>query len=415
MIQTKECIAMILAGGRGKRLGVLTKQIAKPAIHIGGKYRIIDFALSNCVNSNIDTVGVLTQYQPLDLNTYIGGGQPWDLDRNYGGVCVLPPYLTSEVGDWYKGTANAIYQNFPYIQQFNPKYVLILSGDQVYQMDYKKMLDTHIRSKASATIAVIQVPWADASRFGIMNCHEDGQIYSFSEKPEEPESNLASMGIYVFNWPILKAYLTEDEQRPNSNHDFGQDIIPKMLSQGEKLQSYRFDGYWRDVGTIQSLWECNMEMLAGKAGMQRNSNWRLYSRNPSMPPQFVDASAEIKHSMITEGCNLYGKIENSILFSGNNVMNEAVIRDSVIMPNVRIGYAAHIERAIIGPGTVIGDHTTIGLESSANNPYASPYCTAGITVIGAGLYIDHNTIIPKGSMISHDLLGSDKAYKKGGV
>lgn len=399
-----ECVAMILAGGQGSRLGVLTKNIAKPAVPFGGKYRIIDFTLSNCVNSDIDAVGVLTQYQPLELNTYIGSGQPWDLDRNYGGVCVLPPFVRGEVGEWYKGTANAIFQNFSYIQQYNPKYVLILSGDHIYRMDYSEMIKEHVKSKATATIAVINVPLEEAGRFGIMNCGKDGVITEFEEKPKNPKSTLASMGIYVFNWQALKRYLIEDENNPESSNDFGKNIIPKMLKSGEKLKSYVFDGYWRDVGTIESLWQSNMDLLKTPQEFVLDGDWRFYSKNAVLPPQYIGDTAVIKNSSITEGCNIYGRIENSIISPGVNVFNEAVIKDSIIMPNVRIGYGVYVEKAIIGSGSILGDFSVIGRRQSKDNPYASQLCSAGITVVGPNNYIDKNMEVHKGSMIENDLI-----------
>ena len=399
-----ECVAMILAGGQGSRLGVLTKKIAKPAVSFGGKYRIIDFTLSNCVNSGIDAVGVLTQYQPLELNTYIGSGQPWDLDRNYGGVLVLPPYVSGEVGEWYKGTANAIFQNIPYIQQFNPKYVLILSGDHIYRMDYSQMIKAHVESKAAATIAVINVSREDASRFGIMNTDKTGRIVEFEEKPKEPKSTLASMGIYVFDWKKLKSYLTMDEKEEGSSHDFGKNIIPSMLDANEKLQSYLFEGYWRDVGTIESLWQANMDLLEQPPEFNLDGDWRFYSRNAVQPPHYISDSAVVKNSMITEGCDIYGKIENSVVFNGVYAFNESVIKDSIIMPNVRIGYGVHIEKAIIGSGSVIGDFAVIGKREEKENPYASEYCTNGLTVVGPELYIDKKMEVLRGSMIYNDLI-----------
>ena len=319
-MNSKECVAMILAGGQGSRLGALTTNVAKPAVPFGGKYRIIDFPLSNCSHSGIDTVGVLTQYQPLELNTYIGGGQPWDLDRRNGGVYVLPPYVSAEKGEWYKGTANAIYQNIGFISQFNPEYVVILSGDHIYKMDYSAMIKAHKKAGADATIAVIEVPWTEASRFGIMNTDEDMNITEFEEKPEKPKSNLASMGVYVFSWGPLKKYLIADENDPSSSNDFGKNIIPQMLKNGLKLLAHRFDGYWKDVGTIQSLWEANMELLDEDPKFVLDSgSWKIYSKNPVLPPQYISENAKISNSYITEGCEISGTVEHSVISAGVTV------------------------------------------------------------------------------------------------
>ena len=305
-----ECVAMLLAGGQGSRLGVLTNKIAKPAVAYGGKYRIIDFPLSNCINSGIDTVGVLTQSQPLALNDYIGSGQPWDLDRNNGGVHILPPYQQISGTDWYNGTANAIYQNIPFIERYDPDYVLILSGDHIYKMDYSKMIKEHRKSGADCTIAVLEVPMEEASRFGIMNCTEDGTIYEFEEKPKNPKSNKASMGIYVFNWSALRKYLTEDEQNPDSQNDFGKNIIPAMLNDGCKMLAYPFEGYWKDVGTIDSLWEANLDLLNPKVNLQLDDPaWRIYSRTTGAPPHYVGASADVENSIVSEGCEIDGKVD----------------------------------------------------------------------------------------------------------
>ncbi|MEG1509547.1 MAG: glucose-1-phosphate adenylyltransferase, partial [Clostridia bacterium] len=305
----KECVAMLLAGGQGTRLGVLTRDIAKPAVPFGGKYRIIDFPLSNCVNSGIDTVGVLTQYQPFYLNQYIGSGQPWDLDRLNGGAFVLPPYVKGKQGEWYKGTANAIYQNIAFIDKFSPEYVLVLSGDHIYKMDYSDMLNEHKRNNADCTIAVIDVSIEEASRFGIMNTKPDGTIYEFEEKPKKPKSTNASMGIYIFNWAKLRQYLIDDENDKNSSNDFGQNIIPNMLRDDQRLFAYRFSGYWKDVGTISSLWEANMDLLNNKSGLNINDqNWKIYARNNAEPPHYVGNNATIKNSLVTEGCIIEGNV-----------------------------------------------------------------------------------------------------------
>ena len=305
MYRKKECVAMLLAGGQGSRLYVLTTKVAKPAVPFGGKYRIIDFPLSNCVNSGIDTVGVLTQYEPHALNAYIGSGQTWDLDRMRGGVYTLPPYQRGKGADWYKGTANAIYQNIAFIEEYDPDYVLILSGDHIYKMNYNKMLQHHKKMGADATIAVMDVPMDEASRFGIMNCHEDGTIYEFEEKPKHPKSTLASMGIYIFTWKKLRQYLIDDENNPNSSNDFGKDIIPAMLNANEKLVAYRFEGYWKDVGTIESLWEANMDLLSPKSGLNLSDDtWKIYGRNNGAPPHFTSKQSKVTHSLVSEGCEI---------------------------------------------------------------------------------------------------------------
>ncbi|KPV56829.1 glucose-1-phosphate adenylyltransferase [Paenibacillus sp. A3] len=360
-MRKKECVAMLLAGGEGRRLGVLTSKLAKPAVHFGGKYRIIDFTLSNCTNSGIDTVGVLTQYQPLVLNTYIGIGTPWDLDRKSGGVTVLPPYMEQNGGDWYKGTANAIYRNISFIEQYDPEYVLVISGDHIYKMDYDRMLDFHKSKAADCTIAVIEVKWEEASRFGLMSTDDENRITEFAEKPKEPKSNLASMGIYIFNWQALKEYLIKDEADPESSKDFGKDVIPLMLRDGRPLFAYPFEGYWKDVGTIQSLWEANMDLLEDEPEFNLNDReWRIYSVNPCQPGQYVAPTAQVRRSLINEGCCVFGEVDHSVLFYGVQVGEGTVIRDSVIMPNVTIGSNVSIHKAIIGEGTVVEDGCVIG-------------------------------------------------------
>lgn len=360
-MRKKECVAMLLAGGEGRRLGVLTSKLAKPAVHFGGKYRIIDFTLSNCTNSGIDTVGVLTQYQPLVLNTYIGIGTPWDLDRKNGGVTVLPPYMEQKGGDWYRGTANAIYRNISFVEQYDPEYVLVISGDHIYKMDYDLMLDFHKSKGADATIAVIEVKWEEASRFGIMSTDNEERITEFAEKPKEPKSNLASMGIYIFNWKVLKEYLTKDEENPDSSKDFGKDVIPLMLKDQLKMYAYPFQGYWKDVGTIESLWEANMDLLESKPEFNLNDReWRIYSVNPCQPGQYVAPSAQIRRSLVNEGCSVFGEVDHSVLFYGVHVGEGSYIKDSVIMPNVRIGNNVKIFKAIIGEGTVVEDGSIIG-------------------------------------------------------
>ncbi|MDO4536177.1 MAG: glucose-1-phosphate adenylyltransferase [Clostridium perfringens] len=357
----KEIVAMILAGGQGSRLGVLTKNLAKPAVPFGGKYRIIDFPLSNCSNSGIYTVGVLTQYKPLELNSHIGIGDTWDLDRRDGGVRILPPYQKEKGGDWYKGTANAIHQNAAFIDMHEPEYVLILSGDHIYKMDYDKMLDFHKEKQADATIAVIDVPLREASRFGIMNTNEDLSIYEFEEKPKNPKSTNASMGIYIFNWKELKKVLEEDELDKTSSNDFGKNIIPKMLNEGRKLVAYPFKGYWKDVGTIESLWEANMDLLKDENELSlHDDEWKIYSANPVRPAQYMGPEAKIKNSLIVEGCIVHGTVENSVLFQGVHVGEGTVIKNSVVMPNTIIEKNSIIEKAIIGSEVHILSNCKVG-------------------------------------------------------
>ena len=357
----KECIAMLLAGGQGSRLHALTSRAAKPIMPFGGKYRIIDFPLSNCANSGIDVVGVLTQYQPLQLNSYIGSGQPWDLDAQRGGVYILPPYQSAgEKGEWFSGTANAIYQNIGFVDMWEPEYVLILSGDHIYKMDYSDMLDQHKLNEADCTIAVIRVPIEEASRFGIMDTDENGFIYRFTEKPKKPESDLASMGIYIFTWQKLKKYLIEDEKNPKSEKDFGKNIIPSMLSNGEKLWTYDFSGYWRDVGTINSLWESNMDMFSPELFDLYDRSWPIRSRSPIKPPHYIGESADISHCIITEGCDIRGTVSNSVLSNSVSVGEGAVVNRSILMPGCSIGKGAVIEYSIIGENAVIQDNARVG-------------------------------------------------------
>ncbi|WP_282141357.1 glucose-1-phosphate adenylyltransferase [Cytobacillus oceanisediminis] len=356
----KKCVAMLLAGGKGSRLSSLTKSLAKPAVPFGGKYRIIDFTLSNCTNSGIDTVGVLTQYQPLVLNSYIGIGSAWDLDRKNGGVTVLPPYSESSEVKWYTGTASAIYQNLNYLKQYDPEYVLILSGDHIYKMNYELMLNYHIEKGADATISVIEVPWPEASRFGIMNTDEEMRVAEFEEKPAYPKNNLASMGIYIFNWSVLKEYLEMDDRNPESSHDFGKDIIPLMLDENKKLFAYPFNGYWKDVGTVKSLWEANMDLLDDECELNLfDHDWRIYSVNPNHPPQYISTQAEVAESLINEGCTIEGEVEKSVLFQGVLVGKNTVIRESVIMPDAVIGENVYIEKAIVPSGMNIPDGIVI--------------------------------------------------------
>jgi len=352
----KKCVAMLLAGGKGSRLSSLTKNLAKPAVPYGGKYRIIDFTLSNCTNSGIDTVGVLTQYQPLVLNSYIGIGSAWDLDRRNGGVTVLPPYSESSEVKWYKGTASAIYENLNYLKQYDPEYVLILSGDHIYKMDYSKMLKYHIENEADVSISVIEVPWEEASRFGIMNTNEDMEILEFEEKPQYPKNNLASMGIYIFKFSVLKEFLEMDARNPYSSHDFGKDVIPLLLEENKKLVAYPFKGYWKDVGTVKSLWEANMDLLKENPQLDLyDQEWRIYSVNPNHPPQYIHEQAEVTESLVTEGCYVYGNVEHSVLFQGVTIGQNSIIKNCVIMPDAVIGKNVVIENAIVPSGLEIPD------------------------------------------------------------
>ena len=361
MLRKKRCVAMLLAGGQGSRLGILTSHMAKPAVPFGGKYRIIDFPLSNCANSGIDVVGVLTQYRPLELNAYIGSGAPWDLDLNSGGVFVLPPYQTGKTGEWYKGTANSIYQNIAFIAQYNPDYVLVLSGDHIYTMDYAAMLAHHISHQADVTIAVRQVPWAEASRFGIMNTDENDNILEFEEKPANPKSNNASMGVYVFTWDKLRQYLEADEKDPASSNDFGKNIIPTMLKDGQHMVAYSFNDYWKDVGTIESLWEANMDLLADKPEIDlHDKEWRICGRNEGYMPQYIAESAELSNCLITEGCVVEGRVSHSVLSSGVVIEKGAQVIDSVIMPGARIKAGASVVRSIVAENACVGENARVG-------------------------------------------------------
>lgn len=387
----KECVAMLLAGGQGSRLYTLTEKTAKPAVLFGGKYRIIDFPMSNCVNSGIDTVGVLTQYQPMVLNEYIGNGQPWDLDRLNGGVMVLPPYQGKNGADWYKGTANAIYQNMQFINRYDPDYVLILSGDHIYKMDYAKMLDAHKKSGADCTIAVLNVPLDQASRFGIMNTDETGRIVEFEEKPKHPKSTKASMGIYIFTKKLLEEYLTKDDADPESAKDFGKNVIPAMLNDGRKMVAYPFEGYWKDVGTLTSLWEANMDLLGTNPEFDLHTkDWRIYSRNNNLPPHFISETATVKNSLITEGCDIRGTVINSVLSNGVTVEEGAVVRDSVLMTDVTVKVGARVEYSIIDSDTVICENASVGKERAS---------ARGLAVVGEGLVVEPGSVIPDGEMV----------------
>ena len=400
MIAKKEWIAMLLAGGQGSRLYALTRNVAKPAVPFGGKYRIIDFPLSNCVNSGIDTVGVLTQYQPLELNEYIGNGQPWDLDRIHGGVYVLPPYQKISNSNWYTGTANAIYQNINFINRYDPSYVVILSGDHIYTMDYSKMLEFHKEKQADCTIAVMEVPWEEASRFGIMACDEDKKIYEFAEKPKEPKSNLASMGIYIFTWSKLKKYLEEDEANPDSENDFGKNVIPAMLQNGERMYAYAFEGYWKDVGTIDSLWEANMDLLDPNVPLDLyDDSWKIYARNPVMPPQYVADGAVTQNAMISEGCYVEGEVDFSILFAGVTVEKGAVVHDSIVMPGSVIKAGAVVEYSIVAEDVVVGENALVGCRPENMEDKQN----WGVTVIAKGIQIGKGAKVPAKAMIEQDV------------
>lgn len=395
-----ECVAMLLAGGQGSRLGVLTRKIAKPAVPYGGKYRIIDFPLSNCANSGIDTVGILTQYQPLELADYVGSGKHWDLDRQSGGVHVLPPYQHTSGADWYKGTANAIYQNINFIERYNPEYVLILSGDHIYKMDYSKMIEEHKATNADCTISVIEVPMEEASRFGIINANEDGSIYEFEEKPKVPKSNLASMGIYVFNWDKLRKYLTEDEAKEGSHNDFGKDILPTMLADGNKMQVYRFGDYWKDVGTIESLWDANLDLLNPKIDLNLSDpKWKIYSGTQGLPPQYIADTAKVENSLVTVGCNVYGHLDFSILFENVTVEEGATVEYSLVMPGSRIKKGAVVRYAIVAEDTVIEENAVVGQSPESVEDIKD----WGIAVIGEGLTVGKGAFVSAGKMITSEV------------
>lgn len=392
MFKKKECVAMLLAGGQGSRLYALTQKTAKPAVSFGGKYRIIDFPLSNCINSGVDTVGVLTQYRPLLLNEYIGNGLAWDLDRRFGGVQILAPYQGQSGADWYRGTANAIWQNMEFINRYDAKYVLILSGDHIYKMDYAKMLEEHKKSGAACTIAVLDVPLEEASRFGIMSTREDGSIFKFTEKPKNPDSTKASMGIYVFTKDKLEAYLKADNDDPESSNDFGKNIIPNMLGAGEKMMSYSFEGYWKDVGTISSLWEANMDLLGDKPAFSLlDESWRIYSRHSAQPPQYIAKGAVVENASVTAGCQIYGTVKNSVLGAHVIVGKGAVVEDSVIMNDVTIEEGATVRYSILDEKVTVGKKATVG---------ASRESGAEIAVVGADVTVKAGEIVAPGAMLS---------------
>ena len=397
----KEMIAMLLAGGQGSRLYALTEKLAKPAVPFGGKYRIIDFPLSNCVNSGIDTVGILTQYQPLELNEYIGNGQPWDLDRLYGGVHVLPPYQKAHGSDWYKGTANAIYQNISFIERYDPKYVIILSGDQICKQDYSKFLDFHKEKNAEFSVAVMEVPWEEAPRFCLMVADENDKITEFQEKPKNPKSNLASMGIYIFNWDILKKYLQEDEADPASENDFGNNIIPNLLRDERQMYAYHFKGYWKDVGTISSLWEANMEVLDPEhSGINLfDENWKIYSRNAGMTGHKINAGAIVENALITDGCRIKGTVKHSVLFGGVKVEAGAVVEDAVVMGGTTIKTGAVVRHCIVAENVTICENAVVGAMPSGDEN--------GVATIGSGVTIGENVVIGPNAMVNNNVEGGE--------
>ena len=403
-MKSKKCVAMLLAGGQGSRLGVLTGKIAKPAVPYGGKYRIIDFPLSNCTNSGIDTVGILTQYKPLELNDYVGSGKAWDLDRIDGGVHILPPYQSQQGGDWYKGTANAIYQNLSFIERYNPEYVLILSGDHIFKMDYSDMLNQHVESGAGCTIAVLDVSLEEASRFGIMNANPDGTIYEFEEKPKNPKSTLASMGINIFDWEKLRYYLTEDEKDPNSSNDFGKNIIPAMLNAGELLKVYRFNDYWKDVGTVDSLWDANLDLLNPNLNLDlADKNWKIYSKTTGTSPQYISDTAKVENSLITNGCEIYGDVDYSILFKDVTIEEGATVDYSLVMPGAVIKKGAKVRYAIIAEDVVVEEGAVIG-----GDPAVVGTDNWGITVIGDNLTVGKNAEVSANKMITENVKEGEK-------
>ncbi len=404
MFRKQECVAMLLAGGQGSRLYALTRRIAKPAVPFGGKYRIIDFPLSNCINSGIETVGVLTQYQPLELSDYIGSGQPWDLDRMDAGVHVLPPYQRNKGADWYKGTANAIYQNIHFIERYDPEYVLVLSGDHIYKMDYAAMIEAHKEKGAACTVAVLEVEMEEASRFGILNTNPDGSIYEFEEKPKNPKSNLASMGIYVFDWKKLRHYLEEDEKDTASSNDFGKNVLPAMLNAGEKMFAYRFEGYWKDVGTIDSLWEANMDLLNPQIPLDlSDEKWRIYSRTTGLPPHYIAETAQVQNSMITEGSNIYGKVDFSVIFADVTVEEGATVCDSILMPGTVVKKGAKVQYAILAENTVIEENAVVGERPED--------CTNlddwGVAVVAEEITVGKNGVVPAKAMVEADMKGEN--------
>ncbi len=405
MARKTECLAMLLAGGQGSRLGILTKNIAKPAVPYGGKYRIIDFPLSNCVNSGISTVGVLTQYQPLELNDYIGNGQAWDLDRANGGVHILSPYQQIKGTEWYKGTANAIYQNINFIDRYNPEYVVILSGDHIYKMDYNKMLEYHKEKNAACTIAMLEVSWEEASRFGLMILNDDNSIKEFEEKPKNPRSNKASMGVYVFTWSKLREYLIADEADPDSSNDFGKNVIPKMHQDGERMFAYLFDGYWKDVGTIDSLWEANLDLLNPKVDLDLSDpTWKIYAKTPVAPPHYISANAKVQNSMISEGSRVYGDVDYSILFNNVTVEEGAEVKYSIVMPGTVIKKGAVVQYSIVAENAVIESDAVVG-KSPEDMDNRDDW---GVAVVGAGVNVGEGAFVAPQTQVDTDVVKEGK-------
>lgn len=402
MARKTECLAMLLAGGQGSRLGILTKKVAKPAVPYGGKYRIIDFPLSNCVNSGIYTVGVLTQYQPLELNDYIGNGQAWDLDRANGGVHILSPYQQIKGTDWYRGTANAIYQNINFIDRYNPEYVAVLSGDHIYKMDYSKMLMFHKANDAACTIAMLEVPWEEASRFGLMFTNDDGRITAFEEKPKNPKSNKASMGVYMFTWSKLREYLIADEEKEGSSNDFGKDVIPAMHEAGERLFAYPFDGYWKDVGTIDSLWEANLDLLNPVANIDLSDDtWKIYSNNPVTPPQYISSTAAVQNSLITGGSHIEGEIDYSVVFSNVTVEDGAEVKYSIVMPGAKIEKGAKVQYAMIAENAVVKSGAVVGEDPQECKDLSE----WGVAVVGPNLTVGEKAKVKAKTMVTEDVKG----------
>lgn len=404
----KEIIALILAGGEGSRLGVLTRLVAKPAVLYGGKYRIIDFSLSNCINSGIDTVGVLTQYRPLQLNHHIGIGKPWDMDRMNGGVTILSPFTKQQKGEWYSGTADAVFQNIHYVDELAPKYVVILAGDHIYKMDYSQMLDFHKKNNADATISVIRVPFEETNRYGIMNASDDGKIYEFEEKPAQAKSNLASMGVYIFNWDVLKEFLIYDHHNEQSEHDFGKNVIPKLLADNRSIWAYPFSGYWRDVGTIQAYWESNMDLITRVPQFNLfDPNWKIYTPNPVKPAHYIGETGHVTRSIIAEGCMVYGHVKNSVVFPGVTIEKDVVIEDSIIMSNSIIKTGSSIKCTIVGEKTTIGANVQTGVGEYRESSYNPKVYCSNITVIGSNTYVPDNTVIGCNVVLDNHLLAQD--------
>ncbi len=421
---SKEIVGLLLAGGQGSRLGILTTGTAKPAVPYGGKYRIIDFPLSNCINSGIDTVGVFTQYEPLELNAHIGIGKPWDLDRVNGGVTILSPYQKTDNKEWFKGTANAVYQNIHYIDKQNPEYVIILSGDHIYKMDYSKMLEAHKKKMADATISVFEVPIEEACRFGIMNTEEDGKVFEFEEKPSEPKSNLASMGVYIFTWSVLRKYLIADNEKEDSDYDFGKNIIPTMLKDGKSLYAYNFEGYWKDVGTIQAYWESNMDLVERIPEFDLfDRSWKIFTVNPVMPANHIGPTGSAKRSIVAEGCMIYGEVRNSVIFPGVYIEEGAMIEDSIIMAGSYIQKNAHIKKSILSENVVVEEEAHIGFGDDTINEDMPKLYNSGISVIGEKALVPKSCVLGKNVVVNKEVKAGDyqglhivsgaTVYKKG--